>query len=179
MPRPREQLLQFEGLADFVHFLDWACGLASTRERLAELSCGYSRRLADGGAGYADVIVNPTHWRAWHGRLPDMIDAIDAGFAAAEQDGLPPVGLCVSLLRTQSADAAAELVDTLVLLRHPRVVALSIDGNEAAAGRTSPRFAQAFGWSDDDLRALARNSIDASFANADVKAKLIRALSSW
>lgn len=293
MPRPREQLLQFEGLADFLHVLDWACALASTRERLAALSYGYSRRLADGGAGYADVIVNPTHWRAWHGRLPDMIDAIDAGFTAAEQDGLPPVGLCVSLLRTQSADAAAELVDTLVLLRHPRVVALSIDGNEAAAGRTSLRFAQAFrragaaglrrtvhagessgpegvrdaiellgadridhgvrsiedpelvarlvdrqiplgicptsnlklgvyasiedhpidrlrsagvavsvntddpvllgaslvgeyalcsqtfGWSDDDLRALARNSIDASFANADVKAKLIRALSSW
>ena len=73
-----------------------------------------------------------------------MIDAIDAGLAEAEQDGLPPVGLCVSLLRTQSADAAAELVDSLIALRHPRVVALSIDGNEAAAGRTGPRFAEAF-----------------------------------
>jgi adenosine deaminase len=73
-----------------------------------------------------------------------MIDALDAGFRAAEQDGLPPVSLCVSLLRTQSADAAAELVDTLVALRHPRVVALSVDGNEATAGRTGPRFAEAF-----------------------------------
>lgn len=144
MPRPREQLLQFEGLADFLHFLDWACGLASTRERLAELSYGFSKRLAAGGAGYADVIVNPTHWTAWHGRLGDMVDAIDAGFSAAEHDGMPPVGLCVSLLRTQSAQAAAELVDALVALRHPRVVALSIDGNEAAAGRTGPRFAEAF-----------------------------------
>lgn len=144
MPRDIEHLLQFEGLADFLHFLDWACGLASTPQRLAELSYGYSRRLAASGAGYADVIVNPTHWAAWQGRLPAMIDAIDAGFAAAEQDGLPPVGLCVSLLRTQSADAAAELVDALVALRHPRVVALSIDGNEAAAGRTGPRFAEAF-----------------------------------
>ena len=52
-----------------------------------------------------------------------MFDAIDAGFTAAEQDGLPPVGLCVSLLRTQSSDAAGELVDLLVALRHPRVVA--------------------------------------------------------
>lgn len=293
MPRPRDRLFEFKGLADFLHFLDWACGLASTRERLAELSYRFSKRLADGGAGYADVIVNPTHWTAWHGRLPDMIDAIDAGFTAAEQDGLPPVGLCVSLLRTQSSGAAAELVDTLVALRHPRVVALSIDGNEAAAGRTGPRFAEAFrragaagirrtvhagessgpegvrdaiellgadridhgvraiedpglvellvdrqiplgicptsnltlgvypsiedhpidrlrragvavsintddpvllgaslvseyalcskafGWSDDDLRALARTSIDASFANTDVKARLIQALSSW
>ncbi|MDM0113972.1 adenosine deaminase [Variovorax sp. J22R133] len=293
MPRPRERLFEFEGLADFLHFLDWACGLASTRERLAELSHGYARRLADNGAGYADVIFNPTHWKAWHGRLPDMIDAIDAGFKAAEQDGLPPVGLCVSLLRTQSADAAAELVDALVALKHPRVVALSIDGNEAAAGRTGPRFAEAFrragaaglrrtvhagessgadgvrdaiellgadridhgvraiddpavvqllvdrqiplgicptsnlvlgvypsiedhpvdrlrragvavslntddpvllgaslvgeyalcskafGWSDDTLRAVARTSIDASFANADVKARLVQALSAW
>jgi adenosine deaminase len=293
MPRPRDRLLQFEGLADFLHFLDWACGLASTRERLAELSYGFSQRLADSGAGYADVIVNPTHWTAWQGRLPEMIDAIDAGFAAAEQAGLPPVGLCVSLLRTQSSDTAIELVDTLVALRHPRVVALSIDGNEAAAGRTGPRFAQAFrragaaglhrtvhagessgpegvrdaiellgadridhgvraiedpdlvamladrriplgicptsnltlavyaaiedhpidrlrragvvvsintddpvllgaslegeyalcskafGWSDEVLRVLARNSIDASFANADIKARLIQALSRW
>ncbi len=144
MPRPRAQLLQFTGLADFLHFLDWACGLASTRDRLAELSYGYAQRLSEGGAGYADVIINPTHWTAWHGRLGDMIGAIDAGFTAAEQDGLPPVGVCVSLLRTQSSDAAAELVDALVALRHPRVVALSIDGNEAAAGRTGPRFADAF-----------------------------------
>ena len=70
MPRPRDRLFEFEGLADFLHFLDWACALASTSERLAELSYGYSKRLADGGAGYADVIVNPTHWTAWHGRLP-------------------------------------------------------------------------------------------------------------
>lgn len=293
MPRPRDHLFEFDGLADFLHFLDWACGLASTRDRLAELSYGYARRLADNGAGYADVIVNPTHWNAWHGRLPAMIDAIDAGFTAAEEDGLPPVGLCISLLRTQSADAASELVDTLVALRHPRVVALSIDGNEAAAGRTGARFAeafrragaaglrrtvhagessgpegvrdaiellgadridhgvraiedpdlvrllvdrqiplgicptsnlrlnvyprieehpidrlrragvkvsintddpvllgaslvgeyalcsQAFGWTDDTLRTLARNSIEASFAHADVKARLGEALSRW
>jgi adenosine deaminase len=38
---------------------------------------------------------------------------------------------------------------------------------------------QAFGWSDDELRALARNSIEASFANTDVKARLTQALSSW
>lgn len=293
MRRPRDQLLHFAGLADFLHFLDWACALASTSERLAELSYGFSQRLADSGAGYADVIVNPTHWTAWHGQLPAMIDAIDAGLAAAEQDGLPPVGLCVSLLRTQSSNEAAELFDLPVTLRHPRVVALSIDGNEATAARTGPRFAQdfrragaaglrrtvhagessgpegvrdaiellgadhidhgvraiedsdlvgllvdrhiplgicptsnltlgvyesvedhpidrlrragvvvsintddpvllgaslegeyalcsqAFGWSDDVLHALARNSIDASFANADIKAKLIQALSLW
>ncbi len=144
LPRPREELLKFSGLADFLGFLDLACGLASTRERLAELSYGLSKRLEENGTGYADVIINPTHWHAWHGRLAEMLDAIDAGFTEAEQDGLPPVGLCISLLRTQSAEAAIELVDTLVSMKHPRVVALSVDGNEATAGRTGPRFAEAF-----------------------------------
>jgi len=144
LPRPREDLFKFSGLADFLGFLDLACGLASTRERLVELSYGLSQRLAENGTGYADVIFNPTHWHAWHGRLEAMLDAIDAGFKEAEQDGLPPVGLCVSLLRTQSADAAIELVNSLIALRHRRVVALSVDGNEAAAGRTGQRFAEAF-----------------------------------
>lgn len=144
LPRPRESLFRFDGLADFLHFLDWSCGLVRTREELAEAAYAFSRRLAASGTGYADLIFNPTHWSHWRTRLPQMVDALDAGFKAAEQDGLPPVGLCVSLLRTQSADAAAELVDIVTAMKHPRVVALSIDGNEAAAGRTGPRFSDAF-----------------------------------
>jgi adenosine deaminase len=144
LPRPRERLFDFAGLSDFLHFLDWACGLADTPERLAAMAYDFCRRLRREGVGYADVIVNPTHWSAWRGRTREMIDALDAGFAAAERDGLPPVGLCVSLLRTQSAEEAAELVARLLAWRLPRVVALSIDGNEAAAGRTGPRFAEAF-----------------------------------
>jgi adenosine deaminase len=144
LPRPQEDLFKFSGLSDFLNFLDLACGLASTTERLVQLSYGLSQRLADNGTGYADVIFNPTHWHAWHGRFGAMLEAIDAGFKEAEQDGLPSVGLCVSLLRTQSADAAAELVETLIAMRHPRIVALSVDGNEATAGRTGPKFAQAF-----------------------------------
>lgn len=144
MPRPRERLFSFEGLADFLDFLDWACGLASTRDRLTEMAYGFCQRLAADGTGYADVIINPTHWAAWQGRTRELIEALDAGFTAAEQDGLPPVGLCISLLRTQSAGEAVELVENLIAWRHPRVVALSVDGNEAAAGRTGPRFAEAF-----------------------------------
>ncbi|GAB3761658.1 adenosine deaminase [Ramlibacter monticola] len=144
LPRPVDRLFQFQGLADFLEFLDWACGLVRTREELAEAAYAFSLRMDNSGAGYADLIVNPTHWRQWVTRLPAMVDALDAGFRAAEQDGLPRVGLCVSLLRTQTAEAAAQVVDELVALRHPRVVALSIDGNEAAAGRTGPRFAEAF-----------------------------------
>jgi adenosine deaminase len=36
-----------------------------------------------------------------------------------------------------------------------------------------------FEWSDDDLWSVARTSIDASFANDDVKAQLRDALSRW
>jgi adenosine deaminase len=144
LPRQRERLLEFGGLAEFLEFLDWICGLVRTREQLATLARGFSERLAANGTRYADVIINPTHWHDWSRRIPELIDALDAGFTAAEHDGLPSVGLCISLLRTQTADEATELVQLLAALAHPRVVALSIDGNEAAAGRTGPRFADAF-----------------------------------
>ncbi len=144
MPRPRDQLFKFKNLGDFLHFLDWACSLAGSEERLVQMAYDFCRRLRDDGAGYADVIVNPTHWSAWRGRTRTMIEALDSGFASAERDGLPPVGLCISLLRAQTAEEAAELVNQIIAWRLPRVVALSIDGNEAAAGRTGPRFAAAF-----------------------------------
>jgi len=101
-------------------------------------------RLRREGTGHADVIVNPTRWGHSHGRLHAMLDAFDAVLAEAEQDGAPRVGLCVSLLRTQTAAQAVELVDMLAGWRHSRVVALSVDGNEAAAGRTGPRFVDPF-----------------------------------
>jgi len=145
LPRPREHLLDFgSGLGTFLEFLDFICGLVRTPDQLAALARRFSERLAANGTRYADLIVNPTHWRYWSRRIPELIDALDAGFAGAEQDGLPAVGLCISLLRTQSADEATELGQLLSALRHPRVVALSIDGNEAASGRTGPRFADAF-----------------------------------
>ena len=144
LPRPRDRLLQFQGLADFLEFLDWACGLAATPERVAELARSFCERLARDGTGYADLIINPTHWSAWRGRLRPLLDALETGFREAEEDGLPTVGLCVSLLRRQTAGEALQLVEDLAAWRHPRVVALSVDGNEATAGRTGPRFAQAF-----------------------------------
>ena len=131
-------------LTAFLEVLDWSCGLVRTPEQLARAAYSVAAREARAGAGYADVIVNPTHWSAWRERLDAFVDALDAGFAQAETDGLPRIGLCISLLRQQTASEALELVEWLVKRRHPRVVALSIDGNEAAAGRTGPRFADAF-----------------------------------
>ncbi len=131
-------------LASFLRLLDLACGLVRTPSQLARAAYRFAEREAAAGVGYADLIVNPTHWPAWAGNLRVFVDAIDAGLREGEQDGFPPVGLCVSLLRGQTAAEAVELVERLIAWRHPRVVALSIDGNEAAAGRTGPRFAEAF-----------------------------------
>jgi adenosine deaminase len=115
-----------------------------TPEQLARAAYNVAAREARAGAGYADLLVNPTHWSAWRARPDAFVDALDAGFLQAEADRLPRIGLCISLLRQQRASEALELVEWLVERRHPRVVALSIDGNEAAAGRTGPRFADAF-----------------------------------
>ena len=144
LPRPPEDLFAFKNLAQFLGFLDWSCDLVRTDAQVEAMAYAFCARLAENGAGYADPIINPTHWPSWRHRLPAMIAALDRGFTAAERDGLPPVGLCISLLRQQSADEAAELLDMMIALRSPRVVALSIDGNEASAGRTGPRFADTF-----------------------------------
>jgi adenosine deaminase len=144
LPRAPADLFSFKNLAEFLGFLDWSCGLVRTEAQVEAMAYAFCARMAENGVGYADPIINPTHWPSWRYRLPAMVAALDRGFTAAERDGLPPVGLCLSLLRQQSADEATELVDMMVALRSPRVVALSIDGNEAAAGRTGPRFADTF-----------------------------------
>jgi adenosine deaminase len=146
LPRPTERLFDMAGLglAAFLELLDWSCGLVRTPEQLARAAYAFAERETRAGVGYADVIVNPSHWSTWRNRLNGFVDALDAGFQEAEEDGLTPVGVCISLLRQQSGSEALELVDWLLERRHPRVVALSIDGNEAAAGRTGPRFSNAF-----------------------------------
>lgn len=144
LPRDESDLLKFVDLAQFLEFLDFVCGLSRTKDHLANAAYSFSQRMAASGAGYSDVIINPTHWAAWHGKLEGMIEGLDEGFRAAEQDGLPPIGLCVSLLRQQSESESVELVEELLRLKHSRVVALSVDGNETAAGRTGQKFAKAF-----------------------------------
>jgi len=144
LPRPVEQLFEVEDFDAFLEFLSWSCGLVRTTDQVAAAAYGYAQRAQAAGAVAADLIFNPTHWHSWRGNLRGLLEALDVGLADAEQDGLPPVGLCVSVLRMQTASEAVELVESLIELRHPRVVALSIDGNEARAGRTGPTFAEAF-----------------------------------
>ena len=132
------------GLSGFLRFLDWQCGLVRTPAQAARLAYSFAARQSASGIRYSDVIVNPTHWRAWRGRELELMDALAAGLDEAEQDGLCVVNLCYSLLRAQTATEGEDVARALVASRPHRVVALSIDGDEKATGRTGEKFASAF-----------------------------------
>lgn len=132
------------GLGGFLRFLDWQCALVRTPAQAARVAYAFAARQSASGIRYSDVIVNPTHWSAWRGRELALLDALSAGFDEAEQDGLSRTGIAYSLLRGQTADAADAAVADLVEARPRRVVALSVDGDEKAAGRTGEKFAAAF-----------------------------------
>ena len=112
MLRPREWLLQFERSPGFPHFLDWPAvcrhARAFRRTRLRDEQAPSSRaarlRRPDLQPDPLDSLARPP--------AREMVDAIDAGLAAAEHDGPTPVGLC-SELRAHSRRRLAELVDDL------------------------------------------------------------------
>ncbi|MDZ8200445.1 adenosine deaminase [Microbacterium sp. SSW1-59] len=132
------------GLTGFLRFLDWQCGLVRTPAQAARVTYAFAARQTAAGVRYSDVIVNPTHWNAWRGREHALLDALTAGLDEAEQDGLCRVSIAYSLLRSQSAGEAEDIVAGLVRARPPRVVALSVDGDEKVAGRTGEKFHDAF-----------------------------------
>jgi adenosine deaminase len=134
---------RISSLAALLSHLDELCGAVVDPEQLAEIARQLCARAKASGARHVDVIVNPSHWPHWRRRLGEMFDALDGPFAAAEARDGPTVGLCVSLSRSQGRAEADELVDAVLALGHRRVVALSIDGNEAA-GSHNERFAAAF-----------------------------------
>jgi adenosine deaminase len=133
--------LEFSDIGQFLGFLDWSCALMRTPEDVEQAAYDYAGRAQRDGTVYAEVIVNPTHWV-----LPFdvLVEAIDAGFSRGVADGLTDCRISVSLLRNQSAEEADRVVRWMIDSPPKRVVALSIDGNEGAAGRTGPRFAPAY-----------------------------------
>lgn len=132
-------------LPGLLAYLDWSCRLIDRPEELTAIAYALAGRAAATGTRHVDVICNPTHWPSWQGRLDAMVDALDRGFAQAETEGLATSGLCLSVGRTQSAAEALALVDWMLASAHPRLVALSIDGDEAdGAASHTERFEPAF-----------------------------------
>ncbi|MDX2377023.1 adenosine deaminase [Microbacterium sp. LRZ72] len=132
------------GLSGFLRFLDWQCGLVRTADQAARVAYAFAARQSSSGVRYSDVIVNPTHWNRWVGRELALMDALAGGFDAASQDGLCEVNIAYSLLRSQSRAHAEDVVRDLVARAPRRVVALSVDGDEKATGRTGEKFRDAF-----------------------------------
>jgi adenosine deaminase len=142
LPRPPDRLFEFAGLDGFLEFLDWTCGLVRNDVQAERAAYDFAARAHRDGTHYAEVIVNPTHWRAWD--VSDLVTALSAGFDRAADDRLTDCRLLLSLSRTQTADDAMSLVRWMAKQRPERVVGLSIDGNEERTGRTGERFAPAF-----------------------------------
>lgn len=135
---------RFADLAEFLGFLDRSCALVTDGDQVEQIAYEIIRRAAANGVGHVDVIFNPTHWPVWRNDLDRFVEYLGRGLAAGETDHGATSGLCLSLKRTQPPVESVELVDWLLASRPDRVVALSVDGNEAAAGRTGQRFAPLF-----------------------------------
>ncbi len=130
-------------LDELLHILDMSCRLMTDAADLTDLAYEKARAATAEGISYTDLIVNPNHWPAWQGRLPEMLMAFDAGFAKAASEGLSPTGLSFSIGRWQSADEGDEVVDALLGTSSTFVVGVAMDGNESAEGAGCERFAPA------------------------------------
>lgn len=144
LPRPAAELYHCsaEDLSDFLAFLDRICSYVGTEADLTEVAERFSRESRGENILYAEAILNPTHWPQF--TVPQIIAAVTAGFDRGQAAGGSDCRFMLSLSRTQSAEAAMALVEEMTRWRTPRLVGLSIDGNEALTGRTGERFAPAF-----------------------------------
>ncbi|WP_419846337.1 adenosine deaminase [Candidatus Poriferisocius sp.] len=141
-PRPVDRLFEVDNLADFLETLDWVCGLVRDEPTAEQVAYDFAAYAHDQGIVYAEVIVNPTHWSGL--TTGELFTACAQGFDRAQADGLGDFRLLPSILRQQSEEEAQQLVQWIEGAGLERIVGLSIDGNEEAAGRTGPRFASAY-----------------------------------
>ena len=137
--RPRESLLQFEGLTDFLNLLDWICALVHEKEDAKMLAFRYAQYANTQGVCYSEVIVNPSHWKNID--FPALLCGVLEGFDAAQSAGLPDCRLLVSLRREQDSQSAAQIVDWVIKHPHCRLIGMSVDGNEALSADSNIRFA--------------------------------------
>lgn len=142
LPRPKEQLITFTGLADFLELLNWICSLVKDGEDAKKLAYNYAKYASGQNIMYAEVMTNPTHWKS----LPyqELIVNILEGFDEAYHDGYCDCHLLVSLLRSQTKQESLELVRWMKANHHPRLAGLSVDGNEAASPQSASVLYEAF-----------------------------------
>lgn len=130
------------GLADFLDRLDWICSLVRNPEDVKRLAYDYARYAASQNIMYAEVITNPTHWKALS--YQQLIPGILEGFDQSYEDGYTDCRLLVSLLRSQTKQESLALVRWMTAHRHPRLMGLSVDGNEAVSKQSNRVLCDAF-----------------------------------
>ena len=108
LPWHVDELFAFDGLEGFLAFLDWTCSLVRDPDVAEQVAYDCAARADRERTRYAEVIVNPTHWRGW--RVGDLVTALATGFDRAAADGLTDCRLLLSLDREQSEDDAVALV---------------------------------------------------------------------
>lgn len=152
LPRPIDQLYETKDLTLFLATLDWVCSLVRTPEQARDIALDFAHYCKQQNIVYAEVIVNPTHWAGLG--YGELLPALSESFDEAETLGLADIRILPSLLRQQSEEESLELVNWMVRAKSDglanRILGLSVDGNEAAAGPSGDKFAAAY--------ALARES---------------------
>lgn len=142
LKKPVSSLFRTRTLDEFLANLDWMCSLVRSEAVARSLAIDFARYATGEGTVYAEVIVNPTHWRGMDAET--LLAAISAGFDAAHAEGLCDVRILPSVLRQQPLSEAMRLVDVMNSLNHPRIAGLSVDGNQSRALDSSQRLAPAF-----------------------------------
>ncbi len=146
LPRPLDKLYQTDGLSSFLETLDWVCSLVRDSEDVIIIADNFGRYCRNENLCYVELIINPTHWKNID--YPTLFSTLDRALDVVQKRYGVDVRLMPSILRQQSAEEAMELVEWMVGAKSSeqckRLVGLSIDGNEAAAGRTAERFAPAY-----------------------------------
>ena len=142
LPRPKGSIFTFSGLTDFLSLLDWICSLVRDRDTARQIAYRFAEYAKEQGIIYTEVIVNPSHWK--NIGTEDLIQGILDGFDEAYGKGLPDCRLLVSLRREQDLPSASNTVDWILSHRHPRLIGLSVDGNEELSADSNKRFAPLF-----------------------------------
>ena len=142
MLRPREQLFDFESLAEFLEVYEWWCDLLRTPEIAEQIAYDTAKLLHDDGIVYAEVLTGPRYWTRLD--YKELIPALGRGYERAFHDGYTDCCITPSISREQSVDWSNELLDWIEKENPARVVGLGLDGNEEMLGRTCPKFEQVF-----------------------------------
>lgn len=138
MIRPKEELFNYNSLAEFLEIYEWWCDLLRTPDIAEQVAYDAAKLLSEDGVVYAEVLTGPRYWE--HLDYVPLIEALGRGYERAHKDGYADCRITPSISREQSAEWASELVEWIAKERPNRVVGLGLDGNEELLGRTCSKF---------------------------------------